>query len=143
MQSVRGVLDTTVCDKVYQWLVAGQWFSLGTQVSSTNKTDNHGITDILLKVALNNITLTPKWNCLVPLCKTLYCEMMEILLILRRQEISRHPVVMITILSVLDKLHHWILHFCVWDFPSLILHFYVLRFSQLNFTLLCLEIFPT
>jgi hypothetical protein len=26
----RGVLDTTLCDKVCQWLTAGQWFSLGT-----------------------------------------------------------------------------------------------------------------
>ena len=35
----RGVLDTTLCDKVCQWLATGQWFSLGTPVSSTNKTD--------------------------------------------------------------------------------------------------------
>jgi hypothetical protein len=34
-----GVLDTTLCDKVCQWLVAGRWFSPGTPVSSTNKTD--------------------------------------------------------------------------------------------------------
>jgi hypothetical protein len=39
-------------------LVAGQWFSLGTPVSSTNKTDRHVITEILLKVAFNTITLT-------------------------------------------------------------------------------------
>jgi hypothetical protein len=31
--------------------------SLGTPVSSTNKTDCHDITEILLKVALNTITL--------------------------------------------------------------------------------------
>ena len=30
---------TTLCDKVCQWLAAGQWFSLGTPVSSTNKID--------------------------------------------------------------------------------------------------------
>jgi hypothetical protein len=35
---------------------AGRWFSSGTPVSSTNKTD---ITEILLKVVLNTITLTP------------------------------------------------------------------------------------
>jgi hypothetical protein len=34
--------------------VTGQWFSLGTPVSSTNKTDSHDITEILLKMALNN-----------------------------------------------------------------------------------------
>jgi hypothetical protein len=55
---MRGVFDTTLCDKVCQSLVAGQWFSLGIQVSSTNKTDRHNITEILLKVALNTITLT-------------------------------------------------------------------------------------
>ena len=54
----RGVLDTTLCDKVCQWLVADRWFSPGTWVSSTNKADCHDITEILLKVALNTITLT-------------------------------------------------------------------------------------
>jgi len=55
--SWRGVLDTALCDKVCQWLVAGQWFSPGTPVSSTNKTDRHDITEILLKVALNTLTV--------------------------------------------------------------------------------------
>ena len=53
-----GVIDTTLCDKVCQWLAAGWWFSLGTPVSSTNKTECHDITEILLKVALNTITLS-------------------------------------------------------------------------------------
>ena len=56
--SWRGVLDTTLYDKVCQWLAAGRWFSPGTPVSSTNKTDRHNATEILLKVALNTITLT-------------------------------------------------------------------------------------
>ena len=34
------------------------WFSPGTQVSSTNETECHDIAEILLKVALNTITLT-------------------------------------------------------------------------------------
>jgi hypothetical protein len=51
----RCVLDTTLCDKVYQWLAAGRWFS---PVSSINKTDRHDITEIMLKVALNTIILT-------------------------------------------------------------------------------------
>jgi hypothetical protein len=46
----RGVLDTTLCDKVSQ-----QSRSL---VSSTNKTDSHDIAEILLKVAINIKTLT-------------------------------------------------------------------------------------
>ena len=33
----------------------GRWFSPGTPVSSSNKTDRHDITQILLKVALNTI----------------------------------------------------------------------------------------
>ena len=41
--------------KVCQRLLAGRWFS---QVSSTNKTDHHNITEILLRVAWNTITLT-------------------------------------------------------------------------------------
>jgi hypothetical protein len=50
----QGVLNTTLCDKVCQWLAIGRWFSL---ISSTNKTDCCDITVILLKVALNTITL--------------------------------------------------------------------------------------
>ena len=54
-----GVLDTTLCDKVCQWLVSGQWFSqCTTPISSTNKIDRHNITEILLKGMLNTITLT-------------------------------------------------------------------------------------
>ena len=54
-RSGRGVLDTTLCDKVCQWLATDLWFSSGTLVSSTNKTDRHDITEILLKVAINTI----------------------------------------------------------------------------------------
>ena len=53
--SWRGVLDTTLCDKVCQWLAAGRWFSSGTPISSTNKTDRHLKAEILLKVALDTI----------------------------------------------------------------------------------------
>ena len=55
-RSCRCVIDAISCDKVCQWLWVGQWFSPGTPVSSTNKTDRHDITEILLKVALNTIT---------------------------------------------------------------------------------------
>jgi len=41
---------------IYQWLVAGRWFSPGIPVSSTNKADRHNITEIFLKVALNTIS---------------------------------------------------------------------------------------
>jgi hypothetical protein len=43
IQLRRGVLETTSCDKVCPWLAGGRWFSLGTLVSSTNKTDHHDI----------------------------------------------------------------------------------------------------
>ena len=39
--------------------MTGRWFSLGPPVSSTNKTNCHDITDILLKVALNTPTTPP------------------------------------------------------------------------------------
>ena len=48
---------------VCQWIATGQWFSLGSPVSSTNKTDHHDIGEILLKVALNTINQKPKKNC--------------------------------------------------------------------------------
>jgi len=55
----RGVLDTTLCDKVCQWLATCRWFSTGTPVSSTKKPDRHNVTaEILLKVALNTILIT-------------------------------------------------------------------------------------
>jgi hypothetical protein len=53
------VLDTTLCDKVWHWLATGRCFSPGPPVTSTNKTDCHDITEILLKVALNTITRMP------------------------------------------------------------------------------------
>jgi hypothetical protein len=42
--------------------VAGQWFS---PVSSTNKTDRHDITEILLKVALNTLNLKKTQACML------------------------------------------------------------------------------
>ena len=36
-------------------LTSDRWFSPGTPVSSTNKTDRHDITELLLKVVLNTI----------------------------------------------------------------------------------------
>ena len=63
-----GVLDTTLCYKVCQWLVTDQWFSLGTPIPSTNKTNHHDITELSLKMELNSKTpnLTLK-TCLVML----------------------------------------------------------------------------
>ena len=41
-----------------QRLAAGRWFAPGIPVSSTNKTDQYDITEILLKVALSTINHT-------------------------------------------------------------------------------------
>jgi len=44
-------------------VTCGRCFSSGTLVSSTNKTDRHDISEILLKVALSKITITQlKWK---------------------------------------------------------------------------------
>ena len=58
-RSWRGGIDTSLCDKVCQSLATDWWFSPFTAISSTNKADRHNITEILSKVALNTITLTP------------------------------------------------------------------------------------
>jgi hypothetical protein len=56
-------------NKLYQWLATGRWF---TPVSSTNKTDRHDIIEILLKVALNTITLTLTLILILSTCN-LFC----------------------------------------------------------------------
>ena len=55
---MRGVHYTTLRDKVGQSLATGRCFFPDTPVSSTNTTYPHTITEILLKVTLNTITLT-------------------------------------------------------------------------------------
>ena len=56
----RNILDTTLCDKVCQWLVVVLWFSQGTPVSSTKKIDRHDITEILKEVdfAISQASIT-------------------------------------------------------------------------------------
>jgi hypothetical protein len=56
LKSWQGIPNTILYDKVCQWQVGG--FLRVLRVSSTNKTDRHDKTEILLKVALNTITLT-------------------------------------------------------------------------------------
>ena len=56
--SCRGVLDTPLYDKLCQSLSTGRWFSLGTPVSS----DNHDVTELLLKVAFNTINQPQTYN---------------------------------------------------------------------------------
>jgi hypothetical protein len=59
-------------DKVYQLLGHGRQFSLGTLASSTTKTGDHDIAEILLKVALNTVNqiksnlLFIRYVCFIP-----------------------------------------------------------------------------
>jgi hypothetical protein len=49
-------ITTKVMSEPHSWrgvLATGRWFSPGTLVSSTNKTDRHDTTEISLKVAFN------------------------------------------------------------------------------------------
>ena len=73
-RSWREVLSTALCDNLCQRLAAGRFFSPGTPVSSTYKTDFHDITHILLKVALNIISPTIQYSkkpfkAKIPTCK--------------------------------------------------------------------------
>jgi hypothetical protein len=57
MESHSG--DTTLCDKVCQWLTTGRWFSPGTQVFPTNKTPpryNWNIVESDVKYHKSNLT---------------------------------------------------------------------------------------
>ena len=50
----RGVLDTTLCYKICQWLAACRWFSPDTPVSSTNESDLHDIIESGVKYHKTN-----------------------------------------------------------------------------------------
>ena len=56
---------------ICQWLATSWYFSPGTPVSSTNKTDRHDITEILSKGALITISLTHRyvWGIMYTLLK--------------------------------------------------------------------------
>jgi hypothetical protein len=66
-----GVLDTTLCDKLCQWLATGQQFS---PVSSTNKIDHHNKEFLVVftrhrfmvfKATFNNISVILWWSILL------------------------------------------------------------------------------
>ena len=67
MQSVPIITKVVILNSTHDGNVLNdlrQVFGLlpGTPVSSTNKTDRHDITEILLKVALKTMTKTIKFN---------------------------------------------------------------------------------
>ena len=47
-----GIVDTKLCEKVFQLLATDRWVSPGTPVSSTNKTYSYDIAKLFSKVAL-------------------------------------------------------------------------------------------
>ena len=61
-RSWRGVLDTTLCDKVCQRLATGRWFSPGIPVSPTNKTDRHDLIDIMQNKTYYIVRTVPESN---------------------------------------------------------------------------------
>jgi hypothetical protein len=67
--SVRCVLNTTLCDKICQWIAAGLWFSPSTPISSTNKIDSYDITE-----KLNSLKLYFQWMSSddLPFCYIIY-----------------------------------------------------------------------
>jgi len=67
--SWQGVLDKTLCDKVCQWLATGQWFS---PVSSTNKTDRHDITEILLSLVKQYKPIKPNNKFVIPVAVDMF-----------------------------------------------------------------------
>jgi len=56
---MAGVRDTTLGDSLSVTCDTGQWFSLGTPVSSTNKNGHHDVAKIMLKVVLNTLAAEP------------------------------------------------------------------------------------
>ena len=77
----RGVLNTTLCNRLVVFLG-----------SSTNKTDRHDITEILLKVVLNTITrfLTRRWWYLLCGETTCFVEFFNSASSLKWQSAGRH-----------------------------------------------------
>ena len=63
--SWRGLLDTTLYDKVWHRLATGRWFSSGTRVSHTSKSDRHDIAEQLLSGTRHNnsLSLSRCWCC--------------------------------------------------------------------------------
>ena len=113
-RSLRDVLDTTLCDNVFHWLATYCWFSPCTPVFSIIKTDLHDITEILLKVALSNIS-TNKTDC---------HDITEIVLHVAWSEITITPV-------LLQKTFVLPFMFCLLTFYHLLFHyFYIFKFGS-------------
>jgi hypothetical protein len=101
----RGVvLDTTLCYKFCQWLATGRWYSPGTLVFFTTKTDRHDIlvTERLLNVALNTINPKP-FKLVIRRCSGILKVQGQNSLHMRHHSWSSHPLGESCILIVLHK----------------------------------------
>ena len=56
---MAGVLDTTLCDRIYQLLDTGRWFSYGILVFSTNKNDRHNIAQNIVESGVKHHNPNP------------------------------------------------------------------------------------
>ena len=109
---------TTLCDKVCQWLATDQWFSPGPSVSSTDKTDRHDITEILLKVALHPIKQTNKQINLL-LLTILLCEIKEKnVKIIDNKVYSTIPLTMTYFSDLVTSVYKTTCHLCCHHFPN-------------------------
>jgi hypothetical protein len=98
---MRGVVDTTLCDNVFQWLPADQC----TPVSSTNKTDRHDIIEISLQVALSIITLTHTVY-MTSRCNVSWCNATDVWSSCRNLLIHTSKILLRRILSLSVKSYH-------------------------------------
>ena len=94
---------TILCDKVYQGLATGLWFSL---VSSTNKTDRHYITEILLKVALSTIKQTKQWERHAPF------PYLHSYYVLSTDSSEKTPILVLLALAALHVIYLFTLYVC-------------------------------
>jgi HKD family nuclease len=102
-------------------LATGQWFSPATPVSSTNNTDSHDITEILLKVMLINITVTLsiRFVCITMSCiKVLFDVLLQrgdrechIVVLTKTENLKTSPLFQSSL--IINTVHVYIvIHFC-------------------------------
>jgi hypothetical protein len=88
------------------WLARGRWFSPGTPVSFTNKTDRHDIAEMLLKVALNTINQTLCNFFFLKPCFSIYMHSRYIYSIPYLNKNSNHDI-QLKIASLLSQAPSW------------------------------------
>jgi hypothetical protein len=106
---------TFICDKVCQWLVTGRRFSSDNPISSTNKTDCHNITEILLKVAFNIINPNHKFHRKASISKLFTrfdCSLIQLSLFIQGtqgnlQMCSLWPVVLYIHVKIICTIREW------------------------------------